>query len=271
MKYLALTLLLTIIACSAKVANQTKNMSIIDQLKEGKDIYLRDQVIDESIDLSSILTSVKVNAASSQIRITSNLFFEGCTFKKPLVAYGRSKDFDEVTTQFLGSVAFINCKFESEVNFKYATFHGHANFGDTTFKERANFQDVTLLQRCSFRGAFWQEEAHFQNARFYHKANFMETKANGHCLFQAAYFRDEVNFSTSEFAKYVDFSLVKFDHNASFNYVKWKDRSAFNNATFMMDASFVKPEFGDASFKNVDKRGEMVMRDEKVTGKIIID
>lgn len=262
MKYFIFILVLAITACSAKRIQNTNKMTLIEQLQSGEDIYLRDQDINESIDLTSIINQIPLNSATSVGVVHGNLLFDNCTFKKPFTAYGKSKDFQEVMTQFKGNVSFINCKFEAEVDLKYATFYAMVDFGNSTFVQKANFQDITAMHRCNFRGAFWQDEALFQNARFYHKANFMDSKANGHMMFQSANFRDEINFSNSNYAKYVDFSLAKFDGDASFNYIKWTDRTTFSNAIFMQGATFVQPTLGSINVKNIDKRGKFLLSDE---------
>jgi hypothetical protein len=243
-----------------------KSINLKKALLSGEDIMLNGITINEELNLTEIVRMNRFSEKSSYGRVKSNIFFMECTFTKPFIAFTKNSSGGEDAIQFEGNISFINCKFEDEFSLRSCIITGAADFSNTTFKKNANFQDVIFMQRANFNKAFWSDEAQFQNARFYHKTNFMDIKADNHLMFQSAVFHDETNFSLAECLKYVDFSLVRFDGPALFNYIKWKDRAVFNNATWMMDCTFIEPEFGDVSFKNSDVRGKYLMNGEKISG-----
>lgn len=269
MKYSFIIFILILTACSSTLINKNNKTDLKKALSSGEDIVLKGITIDEEINLIQLIKMKKFNEKSSYGQVASNLFFMDCTFKKPFIAYSKNAAGGEDAIQFTGNVSFINCKFEDEFSIKSCTVNGAADFSNTTFLGKANFQDAIFMQRANYNKAFWAEEAQFQNVRFYHKTNFMDIKANNHLMFQAAVFHDETNFSMAECLKYVDFSLVRFDGPAFFNYIKWKDRAVFNNALWLMDCTFIDPEFGDVSFKNSIVRGNYILKGEKISGQHI--
>lgn len=266
MKYTLIICLLVIGACSSKLIDNNKAMNLKKLLSSGQDIALNGITIEEEIDLTKIIVMQRFNDKSSYGQVEGNLFFMDCTFKKPFIAFAQNSKGGEDAIQFEGNVSFINCTFEEDFSFRSCSISGAVDFSNTTFKKKANFQDAIFRQRANFNQAFWVDEALFQNVRFYHKTNFMDIKANNHLMFQSAVFHDETNFSLAECQKYVDFSLVRFGGPALFNYIKWTDRAVFNDAVWMMNCSFVDPEFGDVSFKNSDVRGKYLMSGEKISG-----
>lgn len=269
MKYIGILTLLIITACSSKLMDRNATSTITKAIAKGEDISISGITIDEEINLLDIVPMSPLNEKSNYGSVNGNLYFYNCTFKKPFVAFNQNNKGGENAIQFKGNISFVNCKFESEFSIRSCSVNGAADFSNTTFAKKSNFQDAIFMQRANFNKTFWQDEALFQNVRFYHKTNFMDIIAHNHIMFQAAVFHDETNFSMSECLKYVDFSLVRFEGPALFNYIKWKDRAVFNDAVWMVDCTFVDPEFNDVSFKNSDMRGKYLMRGEQVNGILI--
>lgn len=251
-------------ACAAKVTSHEPT-SIGDSLRLGRDIHIVGAHIEEPLDLVDLLTAVPINTRSGFLHVRSNLYFQDCTFDVPIATARRSADGGEVATQFYGSVAFINCKFKEEADFRSAVFHGAVDFSNSTFAKGSNFQDIICMQRATFNGAFWQGEAKFQQAKFYHAASFMDARASGHVMCQGAAFYAESNFSLTHFADYVDFSLVSFYGDYLGNYAKWTGRTTFSNCTWHEDASIVDGAFGSLSLKGSRCEGNLTIRGEKVT------
>ena len=266
MKEVLIILLIGLTACAANMKGSKKDIRIEEALINGYDIVIKNKTIKEAIDLTELLHKIPINDKSSFVQVTSNIYFQDCIFEGSFKTSKRTKEWGEVATQFINNVAFINCKFLDQAEFRASVFKGHVDFSNSTFKKGANFQDALFTQKTTFNGTFWEGEGKFQLGRFYHTTTFMDARATEHMMFQGAVFHDECNFNISDFQKYVDFSLVRFNGKSSFNYTKWKDRAVFTNCVWRDHTSFVHVEFGDISFKGSRCDGNFLMEGENITG-----
>jgi len=264
MKQTIYLLLLVLTACaSSDFKNHKQNYSMMNEIKNGKDIIIKGETIEETLDLISMLEPIPVNELASFVTVHSNIYFQDCTFSGEILASLKSKGV--VATQFMGSVAFINCRFSEKLDFRSAVFHGPVDFSKSTFVKGGNFQDAIFMQRSTFNESFWKGEGKFQQARFYHSTSFIETWAKDHMMFQKAVFRDEANFSVSDYSKYVDFSLARFNNKSTFNYVKWHDRAVFTNCVWHDDVTFLNGIFGSITFKGSRSEGVFTIEGENIS------
>ncbi len=237
-------------------------------LTNGQQIQIVNEVIDDTIDFTKLLEQLAIGESSTNGNCSSSISFVGCTFLKPIIAYSETTGDVKHLTTFTMNVSFVNCLFEEPVNFRSTVFLGKVDFSKSIFRRGASFEDMTCMQSVSFRASVMNGDIRFQNTRFFHKANFMDLVVENNISFQSVKFNDETNFSMMEASSYVDFSLTSFMGNASFNYIKWNDRSTFNNAFFNRNISFVNPSFGKVLFTNIDCRGKVSMKNEKISDPI---
>jgi len=198
MKQLIIIFLISITACASfEPKMNANNGSILNKIKSNRDIILKNEVIEDSINLIALLNQHPINELAGFVTVYSNIYFQNCTFNKDVIASIRSGG--EVATQFKGSVSFINCKFTKEVDFRSSVFHGPVDFSESVFQAGSNFQDAIFMQRATFNGCFWKGEGKFQQTRFYHAASFMDSWSKENMMFQEANFRDNANFSITNF------------------------------------------------------------------------
>ena len=267
MKHIVLLLIIGIAGCGSEMNLTKKQPSLMHQIKNGRNIIITGQTITEAIDLVNLLEITPLNPTSGFVTVHSNIYFQDCTFKEDIIATKIANG--ETATQFKGSVAFINCSFEKQVNLRSAVFYGPVDFSQSIFYQGSSFQDAIFMQRATFNGTIWKEEGKFQQSRFYHTASFMDSRARGHMMFQKAVFRDDSNFSMSDYSKYVDFSLSRFSGKSTFNYVKWLDRAVLTNAIWRDDVSFIDGTFGSISLKGSKCDGDFIMEGKSVNAEYI--
>lgn len=251
MKYIILALV-TIFnsSCATQNVKNKTGISVEDLIKQGKDVYIEGKKFEHEIDFTSYLSSVLISEGVYQCNIKSCITFKNCVFDKNVKSFKTQGDNKVTVTSFFGNLSFIDCVFNSEVNFRGSTVHGRVDFTKSTFKSTANFEECSFTQNTFFNWSKFEGEHRFQNSFFQQKANFMNTEYYQNASFQNCTFNAEFQISASKFYKYADFSLIDCRANTLFNYSEFKKKADFSNAYFAQNLDFVNTQNNQTTFNN---------------------
>ena len=241
---------------------------ILEQIKNGEDIYLENVRITGELDLSKIeLKTVPIartwwqieefgleeefKIVKSKITITNSVFendvdFSNTQFRKPLdfsdTEFSCKTDFRGV--HFSERVDFVKTSFSDYADFRGANFSGHAEFRDANFSGHAEFRGANFSGYADFRGAIFSSYADFWNASFSDYADFGGVGFNGWAEFSGANFSGDTDFGGANFIIGAIFSGVSFSSNAFFNFTKF-------NRVFLSNTKFTKVSLIEADFKSM--------------------
>jgi uncharacterized protein YjbI with pentapeptide repeats len=160
--------------------------------------------------------------------------FTNCTFTGKVIGYFNPdngkiietpKPSKIYNTNFDKDVAFTNCTFEKEANFKYSEFNGKASFAGSRFKDMAFFKYTDFAMAPDF------SQAQFEDL------SFKYVKFPGKASFAGARFTGDTDFKYAEFGEGADFQKAKFDGFANFKYAKL-DRPNLKGAMFAHTSDF---------------------------------
>lgn len=249
MKYIILAFITIINSfCTTQNVNNKTGVSLEDFIRQGKDVYVEDKRFENEIDFTSYVNNILVSEGVYQSNIKSSITFKNCVFDKSVKSF-KSQDENKVTVaSFLGSLSFIECTFNNEVNFRGSTVYGRVDFTKSIFKKTANFEECSFKQNVFFNWSKFEEEHRFQNSFFLQKANFMNTEYYQNASFQNCTFNAEVQLSASKFYKYADFSLLDCRGNILLNYSEFIDRADFSNSYFGQNVDFVNTQNNQTTF-----------------------
>ncbi len=272
MKYLlALSVILFSFCSSQNTLQQQNKGGLKELLQSGKDVFIENQVFQEDIDLTSLLSSNLISESIYQVKTTSSITFKNCRFEGKISAFINKTDGSVINTSFLSNLSFINCIFNNDVNFRGSSVYGLCDFTKSSFKKTANFEETTFYQNAYFNTCIFSDEVRFQNAYFIKKANFMNSQFNKVASFQSATFNSELQFGVGKFEDFADFSLAKFNDNTLFNYCEFNKKSTFNSAYFTRNVDFINVKFQTGEFVSTSFLGEPRFFQSSVTDSLHFD
>lgn len=157
------------------VISQTKidASDILEDIKNGKDVVLKNVTIDGVLDLTYMDEALEKlpkkkkrswwgnNNYSNKIEklIDVNLSFESCTFNEDVLAYIPDEDSGYTfTASFEKEAIFKNCKFEGKATFKYAKFDNNVSFANSIFEDSAVFKYTNFYDGVSFENTNFEED-----------------------------------------------------------------------------------------------------------------
>ncbi|MBU4139132.1 MAG: pentapeptide repeat-containing protein, partial [Euryarchaeota archaeon] len=223
---------------------------ILDKIKNGEDIYLKNARIIGELNVSKIeLKTVheewrmwqkpfveELKVVESNITIVDSIFendvdFSNTLFRKALLFWN---------TSFLGSSNFRTTKFIEDADFGSASFSGGVDFGF------AKFSSFAIFSGANFNGV-----TNFNDARFNSAADFIGASFGGGADFPFAIFDEVAYFHGARFDNAAVFDYATFGEDSYFNKAKFGGAAHFNDINFN-DVYFTDTEFFSVSLVNTD-------------------
>jgi uncharacterized protein YjbI with pentapeptide repeats len=229
---------------------------VLKRIQEGKDVHLRDAIIEGDLDLSKLdLPTESIDRTELQIQM-------GLKEDVKIV----SSSINIANSTIRGILDFRNSTFSGDTFFD-ATFMEYAWFDGATFSEGASFNGATFSEIASFNGATFSESSGFDEATFCwasfngaffrgHTTLFTGATFSQNALFEGATFSGYIWFDGATFSQNVDFRKATFSQNARFDGATLSGYIWFGGATFRRDAGFggtsfsEDADFGGAIFSN---------------------
>jgi len=221
-------------SCSASQKTVNKNIKandILSDIAKGKNITLKDKIIEGNLDFST-LNSVFLSQATQLVYVNSAINFINCTFKGKIIAQKRSEKIATVT-DFAKNLGFINCTFEKELNFDQAIFRSQISFNQSKFKKSV------FMRGAEFRSSknFFIEIHAFDNflltnSKFYGNANFMKSVFEKQFSIQKIVVNNDFFLGACKFLSYTDLSGATFSGYCDFKYSEFTNRLVLSNAVF---------------------------------------
>ena len=219
------------------VISQTKidASDILEDIKNGKDVVLKNVTIDGVLDLTYMDEAVEKlpkkkkrswwgnNNYSNKIEkiIDVNLSFESCTFNEDVLAYIPDEDSGYTfTASFEKEAIFKNCKFEGKAMFKYSTFEKNSDFSGSGFQEDSTFKYAKFDRDISFENTKFVEIATFKYAKFDNNVSFANSIFEDSAVFKYTNFYDGVSFENTNFEEDLNIKYMKV--RGDFNISKMK-------------------------------------------------
>lgn len=246
--YLVLITAIIMTTCASSNVKQNKG-GFEDLIVAGKDVYFKDMTFTEDIDFTQFEKNL-ISEGVYQVRITSSVTFQNCTFKGKVISYKKNEDGSAVLTSFQSNLSFIGCNFDNEVSFRAASVLGRTDFTSSAFSKNVSFEECTFFQNAYFRASNYHEEVRFQNTVFMQKANFLNAEFDVTVSFQQAIFHSEAQFSSVKFIGYADFGLINCYGNFFANYAEFANQAIFNNGFYNAQADFISINFKQCEMKN---------------------
>ncbi|MEA2041756.1 MAG: pentapeptide repeat-containing protein [Bacteroidota bacterium] len=245
-----LIIILSLVACSEK--DETNNSlkpsktrqtivqasAINSKLEKGEDVYYANSVIVGEIKFTE--TEEQAIQTPQIIRHYSNssVFFSNCTFQGALTAYKRNEQVGHFL-QFSKNLSFLNCTFQSKVNFSEADFSGAVLFRHATFQDSVSFQGASFNYKhnyfnlCMFYGF-----TDFSRTRFLGKLSAVKSEFHENLLFSSSMFVGDVNFAATSYFKKSVFTSNSYRGQFLFRQSQFSDKATFNNSQFFGEAYF---------------------------------
>ncbi|MEM6878062.1 MAG: pentapeptide repeat-containing protein [Bacteroidota bacterium] len=246
---------------TAQAQNQVSAESIIAQLNAGESINLENTTITGMLDFTAVddqrpdRNSDYGGDDNVRSTVRQAIRFSNCRFEGRVLGYVhidkrtgapvsggnnwtnnnrtflRNADFQE-------AVAFENCTFEEEVNFKYTTFVSAATFEGSEFEEETGFKYTEFNRAASFIGVIFGDEATFKYTEFEDATSFA-----------GALFEGDATFKYTEFNGDTDLSRVVFRDEAIFKYVDFPSNTNMDGTDWGPKADFKYAKLGNRDFR----------------------
>ncbi len=242
-----LALLFFVVSLQA-VSQQTLDaQTILQDLKEGKSVALRNTIIRGDLDLTYMQEAIQklpkkfkwiaMEDNTIEKQITAKLSFENCTFENDVLAYIHDEDSKYTfVANFEDDVIFNNCTFKGKAMFKYSDFEEITDFRGAQFLDDSTFKYASFSSDISFYNTFFKDVATFKYAKFKKFVSFANTV-----------FKDEVVFKYTEFKNGLSLNNVKFEDDLD---IKYLDVSGDFNITNMTIAGSVDAKYASINGKD---------------------
>ncbi|MCF8261192.1 MAG: hypothetical protein K9J12_10485 [Melioribacteraceae bacterium] len=242
--------IIIIFLCGYALSAQT-NFS--DDLRCGTDIFIRDAVFEEDVDLTEICEFTDFTTSQKLCEINSNIIFDNCTFQN-FTAF-RSGDTLKYIIQFNKNLIFSNCYFNGNLNLADTKIVGEFSLKSSTIAKSLNLSGAWILGKISdFSGmrcfgitkisnSIFENRVNFLNAVFDDMVIFQHSVFKGKAIMGAVNFNDSVVFSNALFFQNLLLSKSEFHKKSFFNYLDVRGSAEFNDTEFKLD-----PEFNHARF-----------------------
>lgn len=243
------------------ISAQTKidASTILDDIKNGKDINLKNVTIDGVLDLTYMDEALAKlpkkrkrswwgnSNYSNKVEklIDVKLSFENCTFNEDVLAYIPDEDSGYTfTASFEKETVFKNCKFEGKAMFKYSTFEKSSDFSGSEFQEDSTFKYAKFDRDASFEKTKFSEVATFKYAKFDRNVSFANSVFEDSAIFKYTNFFDGVSFANTNFEEDLDIKYMKV--RGDFNISKMK-------VAYSIDSKYTKINGKDFSKYLIDQ------------------
>ena len=260
-------------SCSASQKTVNKNIKtsdILSDIAKGKNISLKDKIIEGDLDFTT-LNSVFLSQATQLVYVNSAINFVNCTFKGKIIAQKRSEKIATIT-DFAKNLGFINCTFEEELNFDQAVFRSQVSFNQSKFNK------PVFLRGAEFRSSknFFMEIHAFDNfllinSKFYGNVNLMKSVFEKQFSIQKMVVNNNFFLGACKFLSYTDISGAVFGGYCDFKYSEFTNRLVLSNAVFrgkLNLADAVLTEQTEA--KNVDFQQKISFSKNKIIPEKVI-
>lgn len=202
------------------------------KIQEGRDIYYQDAVITGDIDFT--LSPDKNVETPSILRYNqkSGIVFSNCTFRGEIIASRTDGDKNKYL-YFDRNLSFLNCTFQSKVNFTESRFDDLALFRENIYQDTVQFRGAVFhFKKNSFYNSRFMAFTDFSRTRFKGESSFLKSEFHGNLLFQSAVFYEQVNFGNIHLHKKSDMSLNSYRANVNFSYAAFDAPCSFNESTY---------------------------------------
>ncbi|RAX52025.1 pentapeptide repeat-containing protein [Helicobacter sp. 10-6591] len=263
-----------ILAKNAKAYEMRQDKIILSNI-EIEEIDLK--TLEEQKIKELVIENSKINNLLFAQINNIKLFFGCCNFKNQVIAREHN---------FINTIAFTQCIFETIVDFSGATFNCQTTFLNSIFKAEAFFDHAEFQGGVSFEMSRFKAETSFINTKFSAKQgnnkiaknNFQDTIFEGYTFFDHAEFKGRVNFESSRFKDEVLFVAINldkciFDH-IEFNKTKFikidyknAETCTFRNSTFKDTLSFENTDISKLEFDNVVFNGIVTFNEANFSNK----
>lgn len=225
----AMLLLFSIFIFRAVAQKTVSASSIMEDVREGKDITYQDVTIVGDLDFTYMAEKMPDlpkrakwwnNGGNNTVEesIEVNISFVNCKFEDDVLAYIHDDDSGYTfTADFDRDVTFKNCEFDRDAMFKYSDFDGKADFSGTKFQRES-----------TFKYAEFDELADFSNTLFDDDATFKYTEFDEGATFKNAVFEESWNIKYMKARGTFDIAGLKVRDDIDAKYTKINGRSFTN-------------------------------------------
>ena len=246
---LFLFLSLTILACNnpdSDIKKQDNNAreTIIDaseinnKIKNNKPINYSNSVIIGDVDFTASKDYYIETPGIIRHISNSSVMFSNCTFKGKVIASKNNEESNHFL-QFSKNIDFVNCTFQSKIDFK-----------ETEFERLVLFRQCICQDSTIFQGAFFRYKQNyfimnkflkftdFSRTVFRGKTSFIKSEFHDNLLFSSSVFFDDINFSATTYHKKSFFSTNNYKGKVNYNTAIFYDLCNFNNSRFYDTSKF---------------------------------
>jgi hypothetical protein len=247
---LILPMLMGAMACMHLTSSTSRQPTVLDLLKSGDDVNLKNKTISETLDLNQVW---KVDQRS--IRMGSALFFQGCTFQSDIIAENRTGG----RWVWEGDVIFENCHFEGDFRMTDAVFDGRVRIINCTFSKGLDLQRGTFRNAVRISGNQAGNDILLQYSRFYHDLQAMDNQPGRFILAQGISVQGQTQISGTK-AQGIDLGQSHFHEDVSANYLEVSEKINLSGSLCLGDFSIqdTKNE-SNVTSKGFEVRGQLDM------------
>lgn len=234
---------------------------IIKQIRQGKNISLKDKHILGVLDFTKVSPSnKKLNVSTSYV--PSEICFVDCVFHDSVITYRDIPDSRcSVVSVFDKNVCFQNCQFSSDLVMRQTDFRGRFDFDLCRVNGNSDFSGSHFSTGISFCQANFDGDAMFVSCNFYGRANFFKVFFRNSLVMQYVRFNDIAMFSDAHFYGVVDMSKMFAASTVDFANSKFSGGFSLTNSQFLGDLRLVACQFSDkASLLNNQLVGLLNLR-----------
>lgn len=222
-KFKSAFIILFLSSCLAFAQKTIEASTILKDIKEGKNITLKDATINGVLDLTYMNEAMQnlpkkkkyswwnSGDSTNEIKkmIDVKISFINCTFTDDVLAYIPHEESGYTfTASFEDEVIFKNCTFEKKALFKYSKFEENADFSNSSFNDDS-----------TFKYAKFDRESSFASTKFKEIATFKYTKFNRNAVFSGVVFKESADFKYAKFDNGVSFKNAVFDEDLDIKYM----------------------------------------------------
>lgn len=213
---------LFLIATSALAQKTIEASKIINDIKNGKNIAIKNAIIEGVLDLTFMNeATTKKNEQKSwwnykgynntvKKQIETKISFIDVTFKNDVLAYIPTEgEGYTYIANFENDVTFKNCVFKRRAMFKYSEFEQNTTFQGSKFEDENTFKYTQFTNFVSFSNTVFNETATFKYTKFYKGVSFKN-----------ANFKEDLNIKYTEILGDFDISNMKVSYEINAKYTK---------------------------------------------------
>lgn len=222
--FLTLTSMGILMSCFQSTFTTTKDDDILKMIQRGHDIYIKDQIIDQTIDLAKL---TEVGDHSYIIR--GSLVFVNCVFLKG-VQWDNKKG---GRWEFDRDVKFINCEFKSDFRANDAIYRGRFLMINCVFHRDMEAQRSTFMNATRITQSKTGNDLILQYSRFLHDLQALDNEVGRNILMQGLSVHGKAQWGNVNCSGGWDLSEAHFHESFSANYAKIGGKLRLSNSIFV--------------------------------------